>query len=162
MLPQLLFMVCQLRVVRIVRRRRLALMRLERRSWCQSRSQSAGARTRPWPWAGGAESTPGRPKPTTIGKNRKTARVQSNLPLLEAPPTPAGSLGLVTANDGKAKEVEDDVLSLDSNKKQRTTPSRSADLAEAVRKPRPMQLVCYDGTVPDLGLTRQSENFVGW
>jgi hypothetical protein len=48
-----------------------------------------------------------------------------------------GSLALVTINDHAACVVEDDVISSDSNKKQKTTLSRSADQAEAVEQPRP-------------------------
>jgi hypothetical protein len=86
--------------------------------------------------AGGTDTPPARAKLATTSKKRKTAKA-AEIPLLEAPPATVGSLALVTINDQAACVVEDDVISSDSNKKQKTTPSRSADQAEAVEQPRP-------------------------
>jgi hypothetical protein len=86
----------------------------------------------------GREGIPVKTKPSTAGKKRKTAKVQNEALLLEAPPAVIGPLAMVPVVAG-VSATQEDVHNLDSNKKQRTTPTRSADPAEAVMQPRPTQ-----------------------
>jgi hypothetical protein len=76
-------------------------------------------------------------KPSTAGKKRKTAKVQNEALLLEAPPA-VGLLAMVPVVAG-VSATQEDVHNSDSNKKQRTTPTRSADPAEAAMQLRPTQ-----------------------
>jgi hypothetical protein len=84
---------------------------------------------------------PTQSKQSTGSKKRKNAKDQKqNTLLLEGPQTATDTLALTVAGTLIPVEaVDDDVLSSDSNKKQRTTPSRSADPAEAVSQPRQTQ-----------------------
>jgi hypothetical protein len=59
---------------------------------------------------------------------------------IEEPSAQIGPLALtVVVKKGTVVAVEDDVTSTDSNKKLRSTPSRSADPAEAAEQPRQTQ-----------------------
>jgi hypothetical protein len=58
---------------------------------------------------------------------------------LEAPSASVEPLALVAADPGTVVGADKDVTSSDSNKKQRTTPTRSADQAEAAMQPRQTQ-----------------------
>jgi hypothetical protein len=84
------------------------------------------------------ECIPVKTKPSTSGKKRKTAKVQNEALLLEAPPAVVGPLAMVPVV-ASVSATQEDVHNSDSNKKQRTTPTRSADPAEAVMQPRPTQ-----------------------
>ncbi|KAK1612361.1 hypothetical protein QYE76_036034 [Lolium multiflorum] len=78
------------------------------------------------------------PKQTTAGQKRK-AKNSNNL-AIEEPSAQIGPLALtMVAKKGTVVAVEDDVTSTDSNKKLRSTPSRSADPAEAAEQPRQTQ-----------------------
>jgi hypothetical protein len=60
--------------------------------------------------------------------------------VIEDVPEREGSLALVPARPSPdIQQVEDDVLSSESNNKMRATPNKSADQAEAASQPRPMQ-----------------------
>jgi hypothetical protein len=85
----------------------------------------------------GRESVPVKTKPSTAGKKRKTGKVQNEVLLLEAPPA-VGLLAMVPVVAG-VSATQKDVHNSDSNKKQRTTPTRSADPVEAAMQLRPTQ-----------------------
>jgi hypothetical protein len=79
-------------------------------------------------------------KLSTAGRKRKSAKDQKQLTLLlEAPSATVEPLALVAADPGTVVGADKDVTSSDSNKKQRTTPTRSADQAEAAMQPRQTQ-----------------------
>jgi hypothetical protein len=80
-------------------------------------------------------------KGSTAGQKRKPTNKQQDTLAIEAPSTQVGPLAMVTVNQdtGLAPCVEDDVHNLVSNKKQRTTTTRSANQAEAAAQPRQTQ-----------------------
>jgi hypothetical protein len=65
--------------------------------------------------------------------------VQGEALLLEAPPVVVGPLAIVAVTGAADTVTEDDVHSSDSNKKQKTTPSRSADQAATAAQSRQTQ-----------------------
>jgi hypothetical protein len=78
--------------------------------------------------------------PSTTGQKRKAQKSQKSQVLSSEQPEYANSLALVMVEKNSGLPFADeDVQVSDSNKKQRTTPFRSADQAEAVEQPRPMQ-----------------------
>ncbi|KAK1644717.1 hypothetical protein QYE76_062522 [Lolium multiflorum] len=88
----------------------------------------------------GADDEPlAKAKASTAGKKRKTAKDLLEPPLLEDTPVAVGPLAMVIVKKGSAQGAEEDELNSDSNKKHRTTPSRSADQAEAAAQPRQTQ-----------------------
>ncbi|KAM0891405.1 hypothetical protein ACQ4PT_026424 [Festuca glaucescens] len=74
-------------------------------------------------------------KPTSTGHKRKPSKRADTL-MIEEPPTAVGTLALVAMTNKEGVMADDDVHGNDSNKKQRTTPMRSADPAEAAMQPR--------------------------
>jgi hypothetical protein len=75
-------------------------------------------------------------KSSTAGKKQKIAKDLLEPPLLEETPPAVGPLAMVIVKKGSAQGAEEDELSSNSNKKQRLTPSRSADQVEAAAQPR--------------------------
>ncbi|KAM0866647.1 hypothetical protein ACQ4PT_042495 [Festuca glaucescens] len=87
----------------------------------------------------GAGQATGRANPSAAGKKRKPTKSQAAALLIEESPNSFGPLALVPVTGGADAVAEEDVLSSDSNKKQKTSPSRSADPAAAAEQPRPTQ-----------------------
>jgi hypothetical protein len=79
-------------------------------------------------------------KSSAAGKKRKSAKMQHPpILMIEAAPVVSGNQAQVVADSGAVERADNDVHSSDSNKKQRTTPSRSADLAATAEQSRPTQ-----------------------
>jgi hypothetical protein len=102
----------------------------------QGRGQATHGRGRGRASTGKEMFSPGLAKASTIWQKCKTGKQKEQQLMIEGPVPPNDSVIHVTGNlETSSDRVEDDVCSSDSNKKQRTSSSRSADLAEAVEQP---------------------------